>query len=298
MHFYILNVVVVLSTCCGISIDLPGNLFLDGQIREAGMDDGVDVYELFQPHCVSVISEDVCEDVIDGLHVQVHNRCSYAPRIPSRTAEDLVTCREDIVLSLIERYNYQSYLEIGCAGDDVFNLVRHKLPVSVGVDPERGGTLRMTSDEFFHLNRVTFDLIFIDGDHSAKQVMVDLEHALAVLNPGGTIVLHDCNPALEWRQFHNGGSYNGDVWKVISHLRSMPDIEVVTIDIDHGVGVVRRRANLHPLPPALQQQAGRYAHNPLEAFTYAELRANRKELLRLVSVAEFRAWLVEEYNMP
>jgi hypothetical protein len=90
----------------------------------------------------------------------------------------------------------------------------------------------------------------------------------------------------------DGLSHN--VWKVVSHLRGMPDIEVVTIDVDHGVGVVRRRANQHPLPPALQQQAARYAHNPLEAFTYAELRANRKDLLRLVSVSEFRAWLDEE----
>jgi hypothetical protein len=208
MHRCILCVVLILSTCNGITIDLPGHLFLDGQSREAEIDAGVDVYELFRPHCDTVISDDVCEDLMDGLHVQSHNRCSYAPRISSRTEEDLVTCRVDIVLSVIERYHYQSYLEIGCAGDDVFNLVRPKVAVSVGVDPERGGTLRMTSDEFFHLNRMSFDLIFIDGDHSAKQVMVDLENALQVLSQDGTIVLHDCNPALEWRQFPNSGSYN------------------------------------------------------------------------------------------
>jgi hypothetical protein len=162
------------------------------------------------------------------------------------------------------------------------------------VDPERGGTLRMTSDEFFSLNQMTFDLVFIDGDHSAKQVMVDIENALRILIVGGTIVLHDCNPAFENRQFRGHGSYNGDVWKVLSYLRGKPDLEVVTIDIDHGVAVLRRRANLHPLPMELRQQVARYAHDPLEAFTFAEMLANKMAILRLVSVAEFRAWLSED----
>lgn len=40
----------------------------------------------------------------------------------------------------------------------------------------------------------TFDLIFLDGDHSAKAVYGEIPLALKRLNPGGVIVLHDFFP--------------------------------------------------------------------------------------------------------
>jgi hypothetical protein len=98
---------------------------------------------------------------------------------------------------------------------------------------------------------------------------------------------------LENRQYYNTGAYNGDVWKVVGYLCSLEDVEVVTVDVDHGVAVVRRRPNLHPLPAELRDKQRR-SENPLEAFTYADLERYRESLLRLVSVAEFRAWLGEE----
>lgn len=36
-----------------------------------------------------------------------------------------------------------------------------------------------------------FDLIFIDGDHTAAGVRFDLEHALRLIKPGGVIAVHD-----------------------------------------------------------------------------------------------------------
>ncbi len=36
-----------------------------------------------------------------------------------------------------------------------------------------------------------YDLIFIDGDHTAAGVRFDLEYALKLLTPGGAVALHD-----------------------------------------------------------------------------------------------------------
>jgi len=55
------------------------------------------------------------------------------------------------------------YLEIGCAGNDLFDSVAAKN--KVGVDPVGGGTKRTTSDEFFVKNEKQFDVIFVDGLH-------------------------------------------------------------------------------------------------------------------------------------
>jgi predicted O-methyltransferase YrrM len=39
--------------------------------------------------------------------------------------------------------------------------------------------------------RLQFDLIFIDGDHTAAGVEFDLTHALDLIRPGGVIAVHD-----------------------------------------------------------------------------------------------------------
>lgn len=36
-----------------------------------------------------------------------------------------------------------------------------------------------------------FDMVFVDGDHSTEQVVSDALHALDLLTPGGSVVLHD-----------------------------------------------------------------------------------------------------------
>jgi len=43
-------------------------------------------------------------------------------------------------------------------------------------------------------NKLTFDLIFIDGLHNAAQVERAIGNSLKVLHKGGTILVHDCNP--------------------------------------------------------------------------------------------------------
>lgn len=42
----------------------------------------------------------------------------------------------------------------------------------------------------------TYDIIFIDGDHTFRQSKLDLKHSLRVLLPGGTIFMHDIRPTV------------------------------------------------------------------------------------------------------
>ena len=58
------------------------------------------------------------------------------------------------------------------------------------------GNSRTTVPDFFRRNTsIYFDLITIDGDHSARGARMDLEHAIPRLKVGGVLVFDDiCNP--------------------------------------------------------------------------------------------------------
>lgn len=159
--------------------------------------------------------------------------------------------RFDIINQIIKTKKFKSYLEIGCQSDVNFSkiLVDNK----VGVDPQTGGTIRMTSDDFFLQNKDTYDLIFIDGLHIHEQVLKDIDNSLNVLNDGGVILLHDCLPAKIWHQTipQTHSSWNGDVWKSIVQSRTRADIDTYTIKADQGLGLILKRKNkdllVHPI---------------------------------------------------
>ena len=51
--------------------------------------------------------------------------------------------------------------------------------------------IKDTSNNFFSNNFETFDLIFVDGDHSSHQVKLDIENSWKILNKGGYLLLDD-----------------------------------------------------------------------------------------------------------
>lgn len=181
--------------------------------------------------------------------------------------------RTDLIDEIVKRNGVQSYLEIGCRDDECFAQV--DVPFRVGVDPVSGGTVRATSDEFFAANRDRFDLVFIDGLHLYEQVVADIRNSLAVLNPGGVILLHDCLPTDCVMQYREQASifWNGDVWKAIVEARTWQDIDTATCLIDQGVGIIRPRPNGAPLeaPPG-----------PFVDLKYDFLAADYARLLRTV----------------
>jgi predicted O-methyltransferase YrrM len=51
--------------------------------------------------------------------------------------------------------------------------------------------------DYLRGSRDKFDLIFLDGDHSASGVYQEIPAAIGLLNPGGVILLHDFFPGLQ-----------------------------------------------------------------------------------------------------
>jgi hypothetical protein len=151
--------------------------------------------------------------------------------------------RYELVNKVIEKIGAKNYLEIGCFKDECFKEI--VCENKVGVDPMSGGTLRMTSDEFFAQNNEKFDCIFIDGLHEYNQVNQDILNALDCLNDGGVIMLHDCLPTSYWQQTMPPTiiKWNGDVWKSIVRARTYAELDTVVCLIDEGVGVMVKRSN-------------------------------------------------------
>ena len=151
--------------------------------------------------------------------------------------------RFEIIQQIIDNKKYDNYLEIGCDQDSNFSQI--KVKNKIGVDPLSGGTVQMTSDEFFKDNKKLFDCIFIDGLHIYEQVRKDILNSIKFLRTNGTIIIHDCLPSKIWNQVVPKiyGHWNGDVWKAIVEARTMPNIDTYTCKADHGLGIIFKRQN-------------------------------------------------------
>ena len=194
--------------------------------------------------------------------------------------------RYDIINFLIDKFKYNSYLEIGTKTGKCTMLIKAKIKETV--DPVLVPnakyyteiTYNMTSDEAFKIikeKNKKYDIIFIDGLHTGEQVDKDIINSLEVLNPGGAIVLHDCNPLKVTDldpQLRNGTCY-----KSIVKLRcTRDDLFVCTVDTDHGCGVV--------IPNRNQQL---YKETSLErAVNFEYFSKHKKELINLLSYNRFK----------
>ena len=152
-----------------------------------------------------------------------------------------------VVSETIKRKNFSSYLEIGCFNNELFDYV--KVSDKVGVDPIKGGTVKLTSDEFFTINKKKFDCIWIDGLHTYKQVKKDIINSLNSLNQGGIIFIHDCLPnnIEAQRRYRCTDNWNGDVWKALVEMRTNINLDIYTINADHGIGCILKRKNTNLL---------------------------------------------------
>ena len=187
--------------------------------------------------------------------------------------------RSDFLNYLIDARQYRSYLEIGCDQNVTFDAIRATL--KVGVDPIQGGTVTLTSDAFFLNNTRQFDLVFIDGLHLKEQVLRDVDNALRCLSSNGTIVLHDCLPTMEQHQERTRqlAEWTGDVWKAAVEIRGRQDLDMATLNIDWGLGVIVRRPNSAILPVMS------------ESLTWSDYVVNRDYLLRVMDFDDMREFI-------
>ena len=146
-----------------------------------------------------------------------------------------LTTRYEVVNTIIDTYNYNSYLEIGVENGFTFKNIKLDMSKKVGVDPDptykEDNIILKTSDDFFKENNKIFDIIFIDGMHQLEYVYNDFFNAIHCLTPNGSIVIDDVLPMNEREQYKvpikhyysngilkYGESWTGDVWKFIYFL--------------------------------------------------------------------------------
>ena len=186
--------------------------------------------------------------------------------------------RSHIINELISLKKYNSFLEIGC--DKNVNFSNVLISKKIGVDPNSGGTHKMTSDDFFRDNKEKFDLIFIDGLHETNQVDRDIENSLKFINKGGTILLHDCLPKKIWHQIVPCiyPKWNGDVWKSIVKSRTRNDIDTYTIIADHGIGAIFKKENKNVL---------NLSDEKLKKLKYKDYYQYHSKFMNLISVEQF-----------
>jgi hypothetical protein len=200
--------------------------------------------------------------------------------------------RHELLNWLISRYGYRSYLEIGVDRCHCWTHIR--CAVKHCVDPAvPKATFPITSDAFFALPAAKggplerYDLIFVDGLHREDQVFRDVEHSLARLSPGGSILCHDCNPETEWEQrdaetYDGQGVWLGTTWRAWARLRmTRPDLAMAVMDADFGCGLIRRgRQALYVPPPG--------------GISYPLLVRDRARLLNLIEPDRFPDWVAAQ----
>lgn len=214
-----------------------------------------------------------------------------------------------VIQEIVKKTLAKVYLEIGVHEGECFLNIN--APRKIAVDPQmlispqkkRKYYFRkfhnifnqyheMTSDDFFKekhnfLHKKRLDVVFIDGLHTYKQSLADVDNALRYLNDGGVIIMHDCNPPSEAAAHpaHSHehvkslnlpgftGEWCGDVWKTIVHLRSSrSDLSIFVLNCDYGLGVIMKRQ-----PKGLLK----YTISEIEKLSYKDLDKNREYLLNL-----------------
>ena len=186
--------------------------------------------------------------------------------------------RWDLIEYLIKKYNYTTYLEIGCDKDQLFSKV--KIENKIGVDPFSGGNVRKTSDKFFLENNEKFDIVFIDGLHIYTQVKKDILNSVQCLKPNGIVLVHDCMPDSIGKQAvpRYKMQWNGDVWKAIVDLRQKNNLEIYTCEIDQGIGIITNKKNSSVLKLDI----------PINKIKFKDYYYNYKEFMRVIDINEFK----------
>ena len=156
--------------------------------------------------------------------------------------------RWDLINYYIKKYNFKYFLEIGTFKGELFNKIEIENKISVDPEKTTNASYHLKSNDFFKINKNTFDIIFIDGFHEKNQVNLDIKNALNCLNKGGVIVMHDCHPDSEQCQrscleydglfYLGGGNWTGDCWKAFVKNRAELPYEMYVWDEDWGCGVI------------------------------------------------------------
>ena len=182
------------------------------------------------------------------------------PKTPPREATKSVLLSPNGFSTAAELINYfsktisaENYLEIGVLSGLTFSKIEIKNKTAVdrkfSCDPKTlgGSYSEKTSNEYFETldKNVKFDMIYLDGDHTFEQTLVDLMNSMEFLSDKGLIILDDVYPsdylsslsdhhlALKLKAETNETNRNwmGDVYKTVAFAKKfMPHFNYATAE--------------------------------------------------------------------
>ena len=122
--------------------------------------------------------------------------------------------KPNFINSLIKQNKYKSYLELGIAKKETWDIIECEVKTGIDVNPSvhGEGIINCTTDYFFENANRTYDIVFIDACHEKTQVATDFVNSFNILNKGGAIVLHDIYPRVELGQSLNSHGDCFEVW--------------------------------------------------------------------------------------
>lgn len=152
-----------------------------------------------------------------------------------------------IIFDIVKYTNCKKYLELGVLFGDNISPIANIVNKAIGVDSSDNRKYHnfdfhlTTTDEFFKNNKETFDIIFIDADHSYESVKKDLENALLILNKHGIILLHDTDPMTEI--YTLPGACN-DSYKILEYIYNKhKELDVINLPINEaGLTILNRKS--------------------------------------------------------
>jgi predicted O-methyltransferase YrrM len=166
-----------------------------------------------------------------------------------RIGESMIN-HTQIIYTIAGAIEAKSYLELGLYDGSTINKISQIVPTCVGVDINQvkidGIFYLGTTDNFFKENQRTFDVIFIDADHSFPSVKKDFNNSLKCLNKYGVILLHDTDPISE--KYLQAG-YCNDAYKIIKYIElEHKDLNIITLPIQEaGISIVNHKRDRRTL---------------------------------------------------
>ena len=152
----------------------------------------------------------------------------------------------EIILNLCKEYSIKSYLELGIRNSIIPSLIKDIVPCIVGVDiiniKKFDGIFNcMTTNNFFKINKIKFDMIFIDANHEFEYVREDFINSLNCVNDNGIILLHDTYPVNE---LMTNKQLCNNCYLMINYIkRNYIFLELLNIPISPGLCIVKKNNN-------------------------------------------------------
>jgi hypothetical protein len=143
----------------------------------------------------------------------------------------------------------ECYLEIGVRQCETFNVVAKYCKKAIGVDIIKSPVTKSrkvefhlkSSDEYFKTlsDDVTFDVVFIDGDHSHEQSLKDFMNVKDRVIEDGFIFLHDTYP---FDEKYITPEACGEVYKTAQYIKEnlIDEFEILTLPINPGVTMIKK----------------------------------------------------------